>query len=856
MFVLLSAALLNSALVTTVMVFFVVVFLFARDLPEHDALLNYKPAEITQIYSVDGVLLDEFATQRRIFTPIDDIPEVVKNAFISAEDKNFLEHSGYDLRAIGIALVDALRTGDEMRGASTITQQVLKNFLLADDPPLDRKVKEFILANRIETALGKDRILELYLNEIFLGQDSYGVTAAARTYFNKSLEELELREAAVLAALPKAPSKMHPVDDMARLRARRNYVLREMHENGFITQDVYNAEIWAPLETVQSGDIPGFAAALPPRSYFTDEIRRQLTETLGEERFKSGGLTIRASVDPEMQRTAAQALRRGLESYDRKRGVWRPTGQRVAAADLASEPAWRAALSDIPVARDIDLDGRWRPAVVLSLDGYRARIGIEGVEAAPGGHWINLRAAPWRRRQDTDGTVGRRARSARDLLRDGEVVHVRAETSGDGNFVRWSLRQVPEIQGGFMAMEVNTGRVIAMHGGFSYQHSPFNRATQAMRQPGSVFKPFVYAAALARGYDPTSRVLDAPLEIETPNGTWRPKNASGGFLGHTTLRTGLERSRNVMAVRLARQIGLDPIAELAGRLGIYDPMTPHLANVLGSQETTLAKLVAAFAKIANGGRDVHPTMVDAVLDRTGTPLLQDEGTARTSEPSGFSGGTRVLDAVTAYQLTSMMRGVVERGTASRAVSLPVPAAGKTGTTNASRDVWFVGFTSTVVAGCYMGFDDPRPLGPGAYGGTMCAPVFQEFMSKAVRTYGGEDFEVPEGGYVVKFNRHTGARLHDGASGPHVVSEFIRRGEEPDNGGIASATPVRIDGSTNRVSRNRWNDAGSVRVERPAYPGIAQGGRDPRPASGAFGARPASGTGRQSDRSRFFEQLGR
>ncbi|MEQ9390131.1 MAG: PBP1A family penicillin-binding protein, partial [Marinovum algicola] len=791
----------KTAVASAILLAFMLVALFARDLPGHDTLANYKPAEITRIYSADGSILDEFATERRIFVPIEDIPERVQQAFISAEDKNFFTHKGFDLRAIAIAFVDAFRTGGEdMRGASTITQQVLKNFLLADAPMIERKIKELILANRIEQALSKEKILEIYLNEIFLGQNSYGVAAAARTYFNKPLDALSLREAAVLAALPKAPSDLHPVDDMTRLRARRNYVLREMYENGFISRTSYESEIWEPIETVQAGDIEGFEAELPPRDYFTDEIRRQFSLEHGAEAFLSSGWRLEASVDAEMQQAAARALRKKLEEFDRRQGIWRPTGLVIDEAELASEEKWRSALAARGIARDITLDGPWRPAVVLAFANGRARLGIEGVTETPEGHWTGASDPSFKRRMQENGRPGPWAGTMSALLRVGEVVHVRALEDGRGNFAGWSLRQVPEIQGAFMAMDVRTGHVIAMQGGFSYQHSPFNRATQALRQPGSAFKPFIYAAALERGYRPTTLVSDSPIEIETPDGIWRPQNSSGTFLGQATLRTGLQLSRNLMAVRLAQDLGLAQVAEMAERMGAYDRMDMHYANVLGAQETTLTRMLGAYAIIANGGRAVAPGLVNAVLEGSDDPRLA-RHLAKHGTSSRSQDADQVLDPVVAYQLTSMMRGVVDHGTASGAISLPVPAAGKTGTTNDSRDVWFVGFTSNIVAGCYIGYDQPRPLGPGAYGGTMCAPVFQDFMVEAVEKYGGGEFDVPPGGYFARVGGQ---------------EEFFRDGERPYDGAYAVMPDTWATGQDELLTRGNWYDPSVVEVPAGQY----------------------------------------
>ncbi|WP_299296281.1 PBP1A family penicillin-binding protein [uncultured Tateyamaria sp.] len=753
-----------------------VFWMYGRDLPSHESLAQYQPATISRIYSGEGQIIDEFAQERRLFAPADTIPDLVKQAFISAEDKNFYTHDGYDLRGIGSAAYDAVRSrGRDVRGASTITQQVMKNFLLSGDRQAERKIKEIILAARVEEALTKEKILELYMNEIFLGQNSYGVAAASQTYFNKTLSELAPHEAAFLASLPKAPSDFHPVRRKERLLSRRNFVLKEMMENGYLDVATYETEMAMPLRSVQNGDFDSFKAELPPRDYFTDEIRRQLSEDFGEGEFFTGGYTVRATIDAEMQPVAAKALRRQLEAYDRGQGVWRGTGKTIEASALEN---WSDALANVSVARDINLNGVWRPAVVLDVGDRQMRVGIEG--------WTEDEPEPVVPRDDIKWVKG----SFVDNFEVGDVVHVRAMTAdNDGSFIRWTLRQVPRVQGGFVAMDVNTGRVIAMQGGFSYQHSVFNRATQAKRQPGSSFKPFVYAAALDSGYSPATIVVDAPIEINTPQGLWRPRNSSNKFYGPTPLRTGIERSRNLMTIRLAEEVGMEVVADYAERFGVYDNMGPFLANSLGAEETTLYQMVSAYAMFANGGERVQPTLVDRVQDRFGrTVYRHDERECRdctqlASLDPGFaprviSDRERVMDPITAYQLTSMMKGVVDRGTAAKTVKLPVPVAGKTGTTNDAKDVWFVGFSSNIVAGCYIGYDQPRSLGKGASGGGMCGPVFSTFMREAINKYGGGAFEVPDGGRFIKIDRFTGARLSDTATGDNVVAEYFRDGEEP------------------------------------------------------------------------------
>ena len=797
-----------------------VFYMYGRDLPTYETLARYQPKTISRIYSGEGQIIDEFATERRLFTPIEEIPDIVKQAFISAEDKNFYTHAGYDLRGILAAGVEAVTSrGENIRGASTITQQVMKNFLLDGSTTLERKIREIILASRIETAMSKDQILELYLTEIDLGVRSFGVTAAARSYFNKALSELSPAEAAFLAVHPKAPYSYHPVNNRAPAIARRNFILREMFENGYLTDAQLVEALNDPLRTVQNGDFPSFQESLPPRDYFTDEIRRQLSQNFGEDEFFSGGLSIRATVDPELQVSAAHSLQRALEEYDRAEGIWRGTGITIAEDQLATEGQWRVALSATKVARDVDLVSRWYPAVILGVEENELKIGVEGVietEAEP--FVVPRRDIEWMRGDFFENfTVG-------------DVVLVRRMTSdSDGTFIRWSLRQVPEVQGGFMAMDVNTGRVIAMQGGFSYQASVFNRATQAQRQPGSSFKPFVYAAALDSGYSPATIVVDAPITINTPQGVWRPKNSSNQYYGPTPLRTGIERSRNLMTIRLAQEIGIDTVGLYAERFGVYDHMNRVLAASLGSDETTLFKMVAAYAMFANGGERVEPTLVDRVQDRYGNTVYRhdqrdcldcDDATLPAGVgPRIVSNRDRVMNEITAYQLTSMMQGVVTRGTASGTIDLPVPIAGKTGTTNDSKDVWFIGFSSNIVAGCYIGYDTPRTMGRGASGGGMCGPVFNRFMRDAIDRYGAGPFTPPADCQFINIDRFSGARLPDGASGDNVIAECFRPGEEPlfgitFDGGFAMAGDLPLFDEVPRASRQVTTSTGETATVGP------------------------------------------
>ncbi|MGZ9810407.1 penicillin-binding protein 1A [Pseudoroseicyclus sp. H15] len=805
-------------------------FAYGRDLPSVETLAQYTPATISRVYSSEGRIIDEFATERRIFVPAEEIPELVKHAFVSAEDQNFYTHPGYDVRGMAAAFVDAIESrGRDIRGASTITQQVMKNFLLDGSRTAERKIKELILATRIERALTKEHILELYLNEIFLGQNSYGVAAAAQTYYNKPLSEVTPAEAAYLAALAQRPGTLHPVRDHDDAIARRDYVLGRMEEDGYITAEEEAEGRADPLRTVQSGDFAPFREALPPRDYFTDEIRRQLSARYSEEEFFTGGLSVRATIDPDLQVTAAHALQRALENFDRGQGRWRGTGITLPAEALESEASWRAALSSANAPRDIALDSQWLPAVVLGIEDQQLNLGIEGVPT-------DSAEAPVVPREDISWIRG-------DFFENfevGDVVMVRRMTSdSDGSFIRWTLRQVPEIEGAFMAMDVNTGRVLAIQGGFSYQHSVFNRATQAYRQPGSAFKPFVYAAALDSGYTPATIIVDAPIEISSGGEIWRPQNASNQYYGPTPLRTGIEQSRNLMTVRLAQEIGMDVVAEYAERFGVYDNLQQVLSSALGADETTLFRIVAAYSMFANGGERVEPTLVDRVQDRFGNTIYRHETRScddctLAALPAGEaphirSNRDRIMNAVTAYQLTSMMQGVVQRGTAARAINLPVPIAGKTGTTNDAKDVWFVGFSSNIAAGCYIGYDTPRSI-PGGSGGGVCAPVFQEFMETAIQSYGGGPFNVPADCQFIKIDRFTGARLPDSASGPNVVAECFRAGEEPVfgitfDGGFAMAADLPLYDEVMASSRNVTTSTGETATvgANPSYGALSSGG---------------------------------
>ncbi|MGF1660680.1 MAG: penicillin-binding protein 1A [Rubrimonas sp.] len=736
-----------------------VVWMYDRDLPSHDSLAAYAPATLSRVYSGEGELIAEFARERRIFTPIDEIPDLVKQAFISAEDKNFYSHPGVDVTGVARAMVanlQALRSGGgRLQGASTITQQVMKNFLLSSDYSVERKIKEAILSIRIEQALSKDQILELYLNEIFLGQNAYGVAAAAQRYFGKTLEDLSLAEAAYLAALPKAPSDLHPVRQRDRAEGRRNYVLREMFENGRIDEAAMRAAQAEPLRTTLDEALSPQVARPSRPDHFTEEVRRRLTAQIGEEALFGGGLTVRATIDPRLQEAAAEALRARLLDWESS-APWRGPVARVEALDPAR---FAEALREVEAARDIP---GWRLAVALDVGARAARLGFEdGAEGE-----LALAGA---------GRFGRAAGALDRILAPGDVVHVALEGGV------WALRQSPELQGAFVAMEVATGRVLALQGGFSYENSVFNRATQALRQPGSAFKPFVYAAALDMGYPPNTTVLDAPVVVDSGGETWKPKNSSGRFYGPAPMRLGLELSRNLMTVRLAQAVGMETVADYARDFGVYRHMPPLLSYALGAGETTLYDLTAAYAMFANGGRRVTPTLVDRVQDRRGVTIYRHDARAcpgcddPSRPPAPRAEAEQVVDPVTARQIVSMLEGVTSRGTAAAPFAgVAFPVAGKTGTTNDAKDVWFVAVTPKIAAGCFIGMDEPTPLGRGAFGGTLCAPVVAQFL-RAAHADGRDPgaFDRPDMAFVQQIDRFSGRPVDAGG-----IAEIFRVGQSP------------------------------------------------------------------------------
>ena len=743
---------------------------YAQDLPDYSQLKTYEPPIVTRIYAGDGRLLAEYAQEKRIFMPIHTIPDIVRNAFISAEDQNFYQHQGIDLQAVVRAVVVNLKnrgSGRRLIGASTITQQVAKNFLLTNEVSYERKIKEAILAYRMEKAMSKDQLLELYLNEIFLGQRSYGVAAAALTYFNKPLDDLTIAEAAYLAALPKGPNNYHPLRNHDAAVERRNWVVGRMLEDGHISRDQAEMAQQAPLIMVEE-KTEGTRVSAP---YFAEEVRRQLEKKFGNKALYEGGLAVRTTVDPKLQDLAQDTLRRGLIAYDQRHG-WRGPLDR-----LSSMNDWAEQLQAIVEPPEMPDD--WRLGVVTDVSADRARIGYADKTTGT----IPLANMTWARKSLNDGyALGPAITSARDVLEIGDVVL----TAREGN--DQALRQIPKIQGALVAMDPHTGRVLAMQGGWNYAASSFNRATQAKRQPGSAFKPFVYLAALDKGFTPATRVLDAPFVIEqSPGNYWRPTNYSGEYYGPTPIRVGIEKSRNLMTVRLADYIGMQTVVEYAQRFGIADGMKPFLSYALGANETTLMRLTNAYAMLVNGGKQITPTIVDRIQNRYGETVEKSDARACTNcgpllrweaQPAPDVPDTReqIADPRTAYQITSILEGVAQRGTAAKLKALDRPLGGKTGTTNESKDTWFIGFSPDMVVGVFVGFDDPKSMGKRETGSTAALPIFHDFMKEALKDTPPTPFRIPPGVKLVRVNAATGRAAMPGDK--NVIWEAFVTGTEP------------------------------------------------------------------------------
>jgi penicillin-binding protein 1A len=739
------------------------IWYFQKDLPDDAALKKYEPPVMTRVHAGDGSLLGEYSHERRLYLPSSAIPPLVKQAFISAEDKNFYTHNGIDIEGIVRAILANL--SGNRQGASTITQQVAKNFLLGNEKSLNRKAREALLALRIEKNYSKERILELYLNEIYLGLGNYGIAAAALNYFGKSVNELTLPELAYLAALPKGPNNYHPFLKRDRAIQRRNYVIDRLVADGFVTRADGDKAKVEPLGVSPKATTPPTYAA----GFFAEEVRRELSERYGEKKLYEGGLSVRTTLDPKMQLMARKALTDGLVRYDEAHG-WHGVVKHI---EFGAD--WGVSLSEVTAYNDIR---PWRLAIVLDVGDATARIGLQPSKDRAGSidpvrqtGSVGLDGVKWAKK------------SLKSILNSGDVVYVEPIEGKDGQY---RLRQIPSISGAIVAMDPFTGRVFAMVGGFSFDQSEFNRATQAQRQPGSSFKPFVYATALDNGYTPSSQILDAPIEIDQGNGLgiWRPENFEGKSGGLHTLRYGVEHSINQMTVRLAKDIGMPLIVEYAKRFGIYDEMMPVLSMSLGAGETTLMRMTTAYSMLANGGRRIKPTLIDRIQDRWGkTVYRHDERVCEgcdapkwdnQNEPILIDKREQVLDPLTAYQITSIMEGVIQRGTGVSIKAVGKHLAGKTGTTNDAKDLWFVGFSPDLTVGVFMGYDLPSSLGDSAQAATYTAPIFRDFMTMALKDKPDVPFRVPANIKLISVDPKTGLRSNFSGS----ILEAFKPGTAP------------------------------------------------------------------------------
>ncbi|MCP3382888.1 MULTISPECIES: penicillin-binding protein 1A [unclassified Bradyrhizobium] len=792
---------------------------FSKDLPDYSQLQDYEPPVMTRVHAVDGSLLGEYAKERRLYLPIQAVPKLVINAFLAAEDKNFYEHGGIDYTGMaraGVLYLQNFGSNRRPQGASTITQQVAKNFLLTNEVSFSRKIKEALLAMRIEKTYSKDKILELYLNEIYLGLGAYGIAAASLVYFDKSVNELTVAEASYLAALPKMPATLHPVRNRDRAIERRNYVIDRLQENGWIKQaDAEKARKEPLAVTNRSNGAHTFAG-----EYFAEEVRRDIFERYGEKKLYEGGLSVRTTLDPKIQVMARKTMVAGLVNYDEQQGY------RGAISKLDISGDWGVKLAEIKSLSDIS---PWRMAVVLETSDQSARIGFQPNRELGGAvskqretGLVTLDGVKWAKAA-SGAAKGRAATSVAQVLQPGDVIYADPLYSKEGQPVegQYRLRQIPEVSGAMVVMDPWTGRVLAMVGGFSFDQSQFNRATQAYRQPGSSFKPIVYSAALDNGYTPSTVVLDAPIEIDQGQGAgvWRPENfSSNKYQGPVTLRNALRQSLNTVTVRLAQDIGMPLIGEYARRFGVYDELPNYLSYALGAGETTAMRMVTAYSMLANGGRRVKPTLIDRIQDRYGHTIFKHDqrecrgcdapgGWKNQNEPQLIDRREQVLDSMTAYQITELMEGVVQAGTATVVKEVGKPIAGKTGTTNEAKDAWFVGFSPDVAVAIYMGYDKPRPLGKGnaATGGHLAAPIARDFLKLALADKPAVPFKVPAGIKLIRVVSKTGMRAGPGETGGTILEAFKPGTAPPDNYSVIGVADA--DGRGGMPSSQQQPDSG-------------------------------------------------
>ncbi|MBL8631484.1 MAG: PBP1A family penicillin-binding protein [Rhodospirillaceae bacterium] len=753
-------------------------YTWGRGLPDHNQLATYEPAMATRLYGGDGRLVQEYAVESRIFVPIDAIPKRVIDAFLSAEDKTFYEHNGIDfaglLRAILITNVERKLEGRRSVGASTITQQVAKNFLLSDEYSFTRKFREAIVAVRMEQTFTKDHILELYLNENYLGA-GYGVAAAARNAFNKTLDELTVAEAAFIAGATQAPGRI--MRDLAYGRERRDYVLDRMYEDGHISRAEAEAAKKEPLTFNRPSDNEAAVGA----EFFAEEVRRDLQKTYGSDVLYKGGLVVRTSLNADYQAAAQKFLQQGLTIFDVRHGY------RGVLAKLKPGEGLMEGLKAFKAPGGIPKE--WSLAVVEKSAPDKASIILpDGTTGS-----IPLANLLWARqvkvnKENGDRSLGEVIKSAAQVLQPGDIIMV--THLDDAPAEVYNLRQFPDADGAVVAMDPHTGRVLAMTGGFAYARSQFNRATQALRQPGSAFKPFVYLAAMESDYTPSTLVLDAPFVADQGPGLpkWKPKNYTNEYLGLTTLRRGLEKSQNLMTVRLAQAVGMEKVADTSVRMGVYDQLPPFLSAALGSEVTTVIRLTTGYAMLVNGGKKITPSLIDRIQDRHGKtifrrdqrvcPACRAETAAPASDvkPELADERAQVADPGAVYEVVHMMEGVVERGTGRTVAEVGKPLAGKTGTSNDSFDTWFVGFSPDLVVGVFVGHDEPRSLGPKETGGSVAAPIFREFMKVALKDKPSTPFRIPEGVTFVRVNLDTGKPAEPGDN--KVILEAFKAGTSP------------------------------------------------------------------------------
>ncbi|MDE3038515.1 MAG: penicillin-binding protein 1A [Pseudomonadota bacterium] len=813
---------------------------FSKDLPDYTHLAHYDPPTVTRLYAADGKLLAEYAEEKRVFVPLSAIPRRVRQAFISAEDKNFYEHEGIDFTGVARAVRDNIVNygqGKSLVGGSTITQQVVKNFLLTNEKSISRKIKEAILAMRISQAYSKDKILELYLNEIYLGLGSYGVAEAAQNYFNKSLDDLTIEEAALLASQPKGPALYDPRRNYQAALARRNWVIDRMRDGGAITAADADAAKNTPI-VLRKRDPSDIAHA----DYFAEEVRRELAGMYGENALYEGGLVVRTTLDPALQQDADRALRRALIAYDRRHGYRGPVAR---LATFGAKPDdWKEQLIRLTRQHEWQLLGNQRLALVTTADDRRAGIIFDDDSHGV----VPLAALKWALHGAGEGV--------NDILKVGDVALVGPLTDEEKKSLSpawqkksWDLEQVPEVNGAMVVINPHTGRVLALSGGYAYDAGGFDRATQARRQPGSAFKPFVYTAGLENGFTPSTVLLDAPVEMSQGAGLpeWKPQNYHDDYLGPITMRVALEKSRNTWTVRLAQIIGLKKIIAMGKRFGIYDALPPNFSIVLGSAETTLLKLTNAYGIIADGGKHVTPSLIERIDDRHGTTIFRRDSRVCTGcqlaalpppgddspPPLPEDDRQQLVDPRIAYQVTSMLEGVAIRGTGARAHrELKNIVAGKTGTTNDSRDAWFIGFTPDLVAGVYVGYDTPRTLGEKETGASVALPGFIGFMQQALKNTPNTPFHIPPGIQLIKVDLHTGLPVSAAAPAGTVINEAFVTGPPLFIPGVTSPGNAPVDQEPADAAVPSRGGESTPRESSPPVPAAPE--QEPPPIVGTGG----------------------